>query len=288
VKPANLLLDREGHVWVTDFGLAKALEQNGLTNTGDVLGTLQYMAPEQFAGRYDARSEVYALGVTLWELAALRPAFAAESRGELVDLIRQGKCAALRRVAPAAPQDLETILARAMAVDPSHRYASAAELASDLRAFLEDRPIAARRQTGLQLLWAWCRRNRALAGSLATAAAAIAVAAVVGWGSYWTTREALNQAQVSESVAREKEAAALQASERDRANLADSLQVFEDVFDTIVGPDPLDALLEDADGGGTTVAAERPPVDGASLALLQRMLENTTDSTKTISQSAYE
>jgi len=273
VKPANLLLDRDGHVWVTDFGLAKALEQNGLTNTGDVLGTLQYMAPEQFAGRYDARSEVYALGVTLWEFAALRPAFAAESRGELVDLIRQGKCAALRRIAPSAPQDLETILARAMAVDPLHRYASAAELARDLRAFLDDRPIAARRQTGMQLLWAWCRRNRALAGSLATAAAAIALAAIVGWGSYWTTRDALRQAQVSESMAREKEAVALQASERDRANLADSLQVFEDVFDTIVGPDPLDALLEDADGGGTTFAAERPPVDGASLALLQRMLE---------------
>lgn len=266
VKPANLLLDRDGHVWVTDFGLAKALEQNGLTHTGDVLGTLQYMAPEQFEGRYDARSEVYALGATLHELACLRPAFVAESRAELIDAIRAGKCLPLRRAVPEAPQDLETILARAMATDPSRRYASADEFASDLRAFLEDRPIAARRQSGLELLGSWCRRNRALAASFAVAGLAVATAAVVGWGSYWTTRDALGQAQQSEAAAR-------LASERDRANLTDSLQVFEDVFDTIVGPDPLDALLEDAEDGGASVPAMPAPVDDKSLALLERMLD---------------
>ena len=273
VKPANLLLDRDGHVWVTDFGLAKALEQNGLTHTGDVLGTLQYMAPEQFDGHYDARSEVYALGATLYELASIRPAFFADSRAELIDAIRAGKCPPLRRSLPEAPEDLETVLARAMATDPARRYATAAEFASDLRAFLEDRPIAARRQSGLELLASWCRRNRALATSAAVAVLAVATAAVVGWGAYWTTREALGQAQESEIAARESESLARLASERDRANLTDSLQVFEDVFDTIVGPDPLDALLEDAEESGSTVPAMSAPVDAKNLALLERMLD---------------
>ncbi len=273
VKPANLLLDRDGHVWVTDFGLAKALEQNGLTHTGDVLGTLQYMAPEQFEGRYDARSEVYALGATLHELACLRPAFVADSRAELIDAIRAGKWMPLRRAVPEAPQDLETILGRAMATDPERRYPSAADFASDLRAFLEDRPIAARRQSGLELLGSWCRRNRALAASGVVAALAVATAAVVGWGSYWTTRRALEQAQESEIAARASEAASRLASERDRANLTDSLQVFEDVFDTIVGPDPLDAMLEDAEDGGASVPAMPAPVDDKNLALLERMLD---------------
>lgn len=266
VKPANLMLDRDGHVWVTDFGLAKALEQNGLTNTGDVLGTLQYMAPEQFEGRYDARSEVYALGATLYEIASLRSAFVADTRAELIERIRAGKHEPLRRITPHAARDLETILARAMAIEPERRYADAAEFASDLRAFLEDRPIAARRQSGMGLLWAWCRRNRALAAAGAVAAVAVAGAAVVGWSSYWTTRAALQQAQNSEASAK-------LASERDRANLADSLQVFEDVFDTIVGPDPLDALVEDGAENGATVAALPPPVDADDLALLERMLD---------------
>lgn len=266
VKPANLMLDREGHVWVTDFGLAKALEQNGLTNTGDVLGTLQYMAPEQFEGRYDARSEVYALGATLYEVVCLRSAYVAETRAELIEQIRGGKHEPLRRIAPSAASDLETILARAMDIDPDRRYPTAAEFASDLRAFLEDRPIAARRQSGLELFWAWCRRNRALASAGAVAALAVATTAVVGWTSYWTTRGALEKAQRSESQMK-------LASERDRANLADSLQVFEDVFDTIVGPDPLDALVEDGAEIGSTVAAMPPPVDAEDLALLERMLD---------------
>ncbi len=266
VKPANLLLDREGHVWVTDFGLAKALEQNGLTNTGDVLGTLQYMAPEQFDGRYDERSEVYALGATLYEIACLRSAFVAETRAELIEKIRAGKVETLRRLMPSAPLDLETILTRAMAIDPQRRYANAAELGCDLRAFLEDRPIAARRQSNFELLWAWGRRNRALAAAGAVACLAVATAAIVGWTSYWTTRGALEQARVSEAAAR-------LTSERDRANLADSLQVFEDVFDTIVGRDPLDALVEDGAENGATVAALPPPVDADALALLERMLD---------------
>lgn len=259
VKPANLLLDAHDHVWVTDFGLAKALQHDGLTNTGDVLGTLQYMAPEQFSGQYDARSEVYALGATLYELVALQKAFTGATRAELIDRIRAGRCERMSKLVPSVPRDLETIVARAMAIEPAARYATARDLQSDLRAFLEDRPIAARRQGNVELLWTWCRRNRALASFAAVAIVAVATAAVVGWSAYWITDAALLRAEES--------------SQRDRANLEDTLQVCEDVFDTLVGRDPLYALLDDGDEGVAPVASLRAPIDAQGLALLERMLE---------------
>src|SRR5439155_11773583 len=84
IKPSNLLLDLHGVVWVTDFGLAKASDQEDLTHTGDVLGTLRYMPPEAFEGKTDARSDVYSLGLTLYELLALRPAYEEKDRHRLI------------------------------------------------------------------------------------------------------------------------------------------------------------------------------------------------------------
>ncbi len=266
VKPANLLLDGEGRVWLTDFGLAKAFAQDGLTATGDVLGTPQYMAPEQLRGIYDEQSEVYSLGVTLYEAIALRPAFAGEDRGELLDKIRNGSCPRLERLCPVVPKDLATILQRAMATDPRDRYRSAAELGADLAAFLADRPIQARRHSLVQRIMSWGRRNRAIAASLAVAGLAAAGAAVVGWSAYWVTADALEQARRS---ALAQEAASL----RDRANLRDTLDAFEDVFDTLVGPDPLHQVLAEDDADGEAVAALRTPLSDEELRLLVRMLE---------------
>ena len=87
IKPSNLLLDTEGVVWVTDFGLAKASD-DGLTETGDILGTVRYMAPERFRGEGDARADVYALGLTLYELLTLRPAFDSRDRLKLIEQIK--------------------------------------------------------------------------------------------------------------------------------------------------------------------------------------------------------
>ncbi|MGE3175645.1 MAG: protein kinase [Planctomycetota bacterium] len=265
VKPANLLVDAEDHVWVTDFGLAKALQQEGLTHSGDVLGTLQYMAPEQFDGQYDARSEVYALGATLYELLALRPAFAGRTRSEVIDRIRAGRCERLRRLQPAVSHDLETIVAKAMAVLPQQRYPTADALAQDLRAWLEDRPIAARRQTALAQFGWWCRRNRGLATASGVAIAAVLGAAVVGWVSWWATDAALD-------LANRRGQAAKEATERAEGNLRDTLAVMADVFDTVVGPDPLHTRIEDLDGESAAVAAQLPPVDDQDIALLGRLL----------------
>src|SRR5262249_18917954 len=172
VKPSNLLLDAQGTVWVTDFGLAKVHDSAELTTPGEVVGTLRYLAPERLHGQGDARGDVYALGLTLYELLTLRPAFAGdgEQKQHLVSRILFEEPPRPRRLEPAIPRDLETIVLKATAKDPAQRYQSATELADDLRRFLEDRPIRARRAGALELAWRWCRRNPVVAGLLAAVA----------------------------------------------------------------------------------------------------------------------
>jgi eukaryotic-like serine/threonine-protein kinase len=178
VKPSNLLLDHHGNVWVADFGLAKTAEADDLTHTGDILGTIRYMAPERFSGRCDARSDVYSLGLTLYELVALKPAYEASDRHTLMDRVLHEEPERLKKLAPGVPRDLETIVAKATARDPGLRYATAAALADDLRRFVEDRPIRARRISVAERLVRWCRRNKGLAASIGVAAAALVAVAV--------------------------------------------------------------------------------------------------------------
>ncbi len=141
IKPSNLLLDGQGTVWVADFGLAKASDSDDLTHTGDIVGTLRYMAPERFEGRCDARSDVYSLGLTLYELLARRPAFDKVDRAELVHQVTCEEPPRLRRLDSTVPRDLETIVHTAIEREPARRYPGAAALADDLQRFLDGRPI---------------------------------------------------------------------------------------------------------------------------------------------------
>jgi serine/threonine protein kinase len=159
IKPSNILLDLQGIAWVTDFGLAKAADSDDLTPNGDVVGTVRYMAPERFQGKSDARSDVCALGLTLYELLTLRPAFDQFDSKELLYQVANVEPRPPRKLCPAVPRDLETIVLKAIARDPEHRYQSAAELANDLRRFTDDAPIRARSVHPLEQLWRWCRRN---------------------------------------------------------------------------------------------------------------------------------
>ena len=172
IKPSNLLLDAHGTLWITDFGLAKAEDSDDLTRTGDIVGTVRYMAPERFRGKADARSDVYALAVTLYELLALRPPFSGHDQAELIGQITEAPPPPLRELIPAVPRDLETIVAKGMARDPELRYATATALADDLRAFLENRPIRARRASAAEQFRRWCRRNPLVATLAALTAAA--------------------------------------------------------------------------------------------------------------------
>jgi tetratricopeptide (TPR) repeat protein len=180
IKPSNLLLDTQATVWVTDFGLAKALtDGENLTHTGDIVGTLRYMAPERFLGQADARGDIYSLGLTLYELLLQQPAFAETDRSRLIHQVTNTEPSPPRKINPAIPRDLETIVLKAMEREPARRYQSAAALAQDLKRFVEDKPIGARRVTSAERLWRWCRRNPALA-SLAAALLLLLVVMAAG------------------------------------------------------------------------------------------------------------
>jgi serine/threonine protein kinase/WD40 repeat protein len=184
IKPSNLLLDAQGKVWITDFGLAKMEGGAELTRTGDVVGTVHYMAPERFDGVSDPRSDVYGLGMTLYELLALRPAFADADPGRVIMRVGSEEPAALRRSDPKVPLDLETIVLKAIAKEPERRYQTAGDLAEDLHRFLADRPIRARRISRTERILRWCRRNPVMAGL----SAAVAVLLVVLGAGFVVTR----------------------------------------------------------------------------------------------------
>jgi WD40 repeat protein/tetratricopeptide (TPR) repeat protein len=176
VKPSNLLLDPQGQVWVTDFGLAKeAAGPDDLTHSGFLIGTLRYVPPERFGGHSDARGDIYGLGLALYELLTLRPAFPETDRAKLLNQVMHSEPPRPRRLEPGVPYDLETIVLKAIARNPDHRYQTAAELADDLRRFVEDRPIRARRVSVIERLGRWARRNPGMAGMIAALLLVLAV-----------------------------------------------------------------------------------------------------------------
>jgi serine/threonine protein kinase len=186
VKPANLLVEGKGQLWVTDFGLARIQSEASLTATGDLVGTLRYMSPEQALAKrvpIDHRTDVYSLGATLYELLTLRPAFGGTDRQELLRQIAFEEPVPPRRLDRAVPVELEIIVLKALEKNPQDRYATAQELADDLRRWLEDRPIRARRPSVPQRLRRWARRYRATVGAAVTCllVSLAAVAGSVGW-----------------------------------------------------------------------------------------------------------
>jgi serine/threonine protein kinase len=187
IKPSNLLLDAAGVVWVTDFGLAKT-DEEGLTCTGDILGTIRYMAPERFRGACDARADIYSLGLTLHDLLVLRPAFESPDRLKLIEQVRHREPARPRSVDGRIPRDLETIVLKAIDKDPRGRYPTAAALGEDLQRFVEDRPIRARRISPAERLWRWARRNKAIA-SLLTLLAIVLVGGFAATSLLWVRAE---------------------------------------------------------------------------------------------------
>jgi tetratricopeptide (TPR) repeat protein len=227
IKPSNLLLDDTGNVWVTDFGLAKATtDGDNLTHTGDIVGTLRYMAPERFNGQGDVRSDVYSLGLTLYELLALRPAFDEADRNKLVRQVMHDEPARPRKVNPAVPRDLETVVLKAIARDPTHRYQTPAEMADDLKRFVEDRPVRARRISNAERLWRWSRRNPGIAvlGGVLTAVLLIAtVVSLIVAGRMSMLAETADQNAQRAAESEQKTANALATVAAQKAEVEDSL-----------------------------------------------------------------
>jgi eukaryotic-like serine/threonine-protein kinase len=217
VKPANLLLDAADHLWVTDFGLAQFHGQAGLTLTGDVLGTLRYMSPEQASARREAidhRTDIYSLGATLYELLTLRPAVGGTDREALVRQIADAEPVPPRKLRPAVPVDLETIVLKALAKSPADRYATAQEMADDLDRFLADRPVTATRPSVWKRLRKWARRHQPVVVTAAVAGVVLLVTAVVVL-SVGMARVAREEREKDEALAEAK--ANLRVAERQRA-----------------------------------------------------------------------
>ncbi len=220
IKPSNLLLDYHGRVWITDFGLAKAVDNESLTRTGELVGTVAYMPPERFKGEGDHRADLYGLGLVLFELATLTRAFEESDPQRLIRDICETAPVRPRQLAPDLPRDLETIILKAIAPHPQDRYDGAAALADDLRRWLDRVPIRARRSSVFLRLRRWSERNPLLACSVLGLLLALATGLVVSLLLLGRVRDERDRTH----DALRAEQAALSAAARDRDRAVDSFR----------------------------------------------------------------
>jgi serine/threonine protein kinase/outer membrane protein assembly factor BamB len=196
VKPSNLLLDQECRLWLTDFGLARRMDDVTLSITGAILGTPRYMSPEQARAAHksvDHRSDLFSLGASLYELLTAQPAFPGESPHAVLQGILHGDPLPVKQLAPSVPRDLETIVMKCLSKEAGNRYANASELAADLRAFLDGRQIRARRTSWGERAARWVKRQQQ---SVKLASAAVGVTllvilgSILGWYAFDVWRQA--------------------------------------------------------------------------------------------------
>jgi serine/threonine protein kinase len=239
IKPSNLLLDQTGTIWVADFGLAFREDLEGQTQTGELLGTLRYMAPEQFVAKADSRSDIYSLGLTLFELLTLRPALEAPKR-RVLDPTKYSQLEFTASERQVIPRDLQTIVLKASALEPVNRYARAKDFQEDLERFLDDLPILARRESPIESAMRWIRRNPAIASLTASLfGLLVAIATILGlWNRQ--QRETLDELKLayiaSANSLADRTKALEQAnteSQRARQNMDLALEAFSTITENI-------------------------------------------------------
>jgi serine/threonine protein kinase len=282
VKPGNLLLDARGHVWVADFGLALDAAGSQLTHTGDALGTLRYMSPEQASGKravIDQRSDVYSLGSTLYELLTLEPVLRDGDRAALLRAVLEDEPRSPRAVEPVLPVELQTIVLKALAKAPAERYGSAGDLADDLGRWLRDEPIVAQPPTVWERARKWRRRHRTLVRS----AGVFGVLALVG----------LATAMGVVSRAYQREAAERAQAERNFAQARQAVDAFSELAETELAakPEMRDVrrrLMETALEYYRQFAAERgaESADAATLATATERIARIVDELRVLDGSA--
>jgi WD40 repeat protein len=219
LKPSNILVDAAGTPLVTDFGLAKRVDaEHSLTESGALVGTPRYMAPEQAAGRKDltVAADVYSLGVVLYERLTGQTPFTGETPLEVLRQVREAEPPRPSSLTPGLNRDLETICLKCLEKDPAKRYASAEAMAADLERWLRGEPIQARPVGQAERLWRWCRRNPALAAASGLVAAALL--AVTALSVSFAVHQHQAAERIREEQTRTKEA--LQETRRLSANLA--------------------------------------------------------------------
>ncbi len=230
IKPGNLMLDSSVNLHITDFGLARIEADAGMTMTGDLVGTLRYMSPEQALAKrvvIDHRCDIYSLGMTLYELIALRPAFGAADRQELLKQIAFDEPKKLRLSNAYIPREIETVIHKSLEKNPDDRYVTAEEMAEDLRRFIDDRPILAKPANVLQRLTRWTTQNRAF---VATAVISVCVAWLVS--SIWILSERSAAIQ-QRDLAKLNLQISIQQRQRAEAGLDFALDVLDELLDAI-------------------------------------------------------
>jgi eukaryotic-like serine/threonine-protein kinase len=230
LKPANVLVGEDGAPKVTDFGLAKQLEGASIeTQAGTILGTPSYMAPEQASGDADKvgpPADVYALGAILYDMLTGRPPFTGTSVLETLDMVRHVEPVPPTQLAGKLPRDIETICLKCLQKDPAKRYATAGELADDLRRFLDGKPILARPVGPVERAWRWAKRNPWVAG-LGTAVAVLIVGTAILTSVMWW------RVSVEKKVAEVARGKAEAAAEQEKLAKEDQAKQKELALDTI-------------------------------------------------------
>ncbi len=223
LKPGNILLAKDGQPKITDFGLAKIIQDDShLTMTGQVLGTPAYMAPEQAAGNSQAvgpAADLYSLGATFYFLLTGRPPFQAASSTETMRQLLDQEPVSPRQLNRAIDRDLETICLKCLQKEPGKRYASADALVADLGHWLAGEPIAARPVGNLERLWRWCKRNRLVASLLAGIALSLIVGTAVSIAFALQARDEARRANAGEQLARAQEQKAEEARQLSEGRL---------------------------------------------------------------------
>jgi tetratricopeptide (TPR) repeat protein/tRNA A-37 threonylcarbamoyl transferase component Bud32 len=276
LKPSNILLGEDGRPYVSDFGLARRLEADGgLTQSGALVGTPSYMAPEQAAGQRSAittATDVYGLGAVLYTLLAGRPPFQADAVVEMLVQVRQSEPEPPGKRNPKVDRDLETVCLKCLHKDPARRYQGAGDLAEDLECWLRDEPIQARRPGVAQRIVKWTRRHRHLVAagvlSLVLAVPILAGSLFVVWWKHADTKEALRKAQLIQREVEFHSRDRVKFRNESEENLEKSLKVMDRL---------LSALDEAPPGQEAEFALARRAISGRALEIYQDLLPIDSD-----------
>ena len=275
IKPSNLVLDRQGQIWITDFGLAQRLDTNGPPSCSGA-GTIRYMAPEQCFGAAEVRSDVYSLGLLIFELLTLEPAFDSSVAGSAAEMRKQRSLPEMVLIDRSTPREFEAIVRKATRPSPEERYSSAHDLASDIRRLLGHEPVHAAGTGPAAVVRCWIRRGPGVA-LLATIAALLLIGlASLLVSSHVRQSLALSDTRVAKARAQQAEAkAALELSRADR-NLQIAVNAFEDITRKLASRSHLLSLLP-SDADDENVPLVTFSADSEEIALLEDVLDFFTE-----------